>query len=253
MTDQELTVEAARGRAVGLASVLTVAMFSLSILMTWLAQKDAAGHNSAEYLASLHEHKLAFILAGLFLAVGTLLSGGVLVHIILGARARSEVVPKVALYVAIAGPVLVALIFPVYTLATVAAAKDFVDSPIHTVAAAKHQLDSGAVAFTTTLYRFAQLLLGIAWVMTGVYGMRNGLLTRLIGSVAIAIGVANAIVPPFAALLELFWIGAIAIMLLTDGPQTPPAWKLGRPVSWREVAETGASLDNPADFKKSDQ
>ena len=76
--------------------------------------------------------------------------------------------------------------------------------------------------------------------MAGVYGMRLGLLTRLVGAVAIAIGFASVIAPPLAALLQVFWISAFAIMLLGEGPQTPPAWKLGRPVSWREVAETGA-------------
>jgi hypothetical protein len=52
-------------------------------------------------------------------------------------------------------------------------------------------------------------------------------------------------------LLQVFWIGAMAIMLLGESAQTPPAWKLGRPVSWREVAATGASQhEDPKDFEK---
>jgi hypothetical protein len=81
--------------------------------------------------------------------------------------------------------------------------------------------------------------------------MRVGLLTRLVGSVAVAIGAASILAPPFAALLQVFWIGAMAIMLLGESAQTPPAWKLGRPVSWREVAATGASQhEDPKDFEK---
>lgn len=255
MTDEELMLEGARGRLVGRASVLTVAMFSGFIFTTWLALRDASGGTNQQKLEAIADHKLAFIFSSFFFSIASLLVATVLVHLILAARSRSSAVPKVALYVAIAGPVLAALVYPAYTLAQVSAANKFVDAPAQTAAVAKDLLDSDAIQFTTTLYLFAQLLVAIAWVMTGVYSMRLGLLTRLVGSVAIAIGLANLIAPPLAALLQVFWIGAVAIMLLGDGPQTPPAWKLGRPVTWREVAAAGASgvEENPSDFNKSDQ
>jgi hypothetical protein len=256
MTDEELTVEGARARLVGLASVLTVAMFSGFIFTAWLALRDSSGGTNEKKLEAIADHKLAFIFSSFFFSIASLLVAAVLVHLILAARSRSTVVPKLALYVSFAGPVLAALVYPAYTLAQVSAANKFLDSPEQTVKVATELLDSGAIQFTTTLYLFAQLLVAIAWVMTGMYSMRIGLLTRLVASVAIAIGLANLIAPPLAALLQVFWIGAVAIMLLGDGPQTPPAWKLGRPVSWREVAAAGAagpSVEDPAEFEKSDQ
>jgi hypothetical protein len=251
MTDHELALEKARGKMVGMLSVLTVAMFSGFILTSYFALKDAASGTNAEHLAAVYEHKVAYIMSGLFLAVGSVLVAGVLTHIILAARARTRVVPKLALFVSVGGPVLAAIVFPAYVLAQVSAASDFADAAQHTNAVATQLMDSGFLRFTTTAYLFAQLLVAIAWVMTGVFGMRVGLLTRLVGSVAVAIGAASILAPPFAALLQVFWIGAMAIMLLGESAQTPPAWKLGRPVSWREVAATGASQhEDPKDFEK---
>lgn len=257
MTDHELEVESARSRMVALASVLTVAMFSGFIFTTWLSLRDASGGNNQQKLETIVDNKLPFVLSSFFLAIASLLVAFVLVHLILAARSRSTVVPKLALYVSVVGPVLAAIIYPIYTLAQVSAANKFADAPAQTAKEATELLNSGALEFTTTAYMFAQLLVAIAWVMTGMYGMRLGLLTRLVGSVAIAIGLASIIAPPLAALLQIFWIGALAIMLIGDGPQTPPAWKLGRPVSWREVAETGAANADKAQLeefeKKSDQ
>jgi hypothetical protein len=256
MTDKELELEGARSRMVAIASVLTVAMFSGFIFTTWLSLRDASGGTSEKKLETILDHKLAFIFSSFFLAVASLLVAFVLVHLILAARARSSVVPKVALYSAIAGPVLAAIVYPIYTLAQVSAANKFADAPVQSAKVASDLLNSGSIELTTTVYMFAQLLVAIAWVMTGIYCMRLGLLTRLVGSVAIAIGLANVIAPPLAALLQVFWIGALAIMLIGDGPQTPPAWKLGRPVSWREVAATGAAnadKEQLKEFDKSDQ
>jgi hypothetical protein len=200
----------------------------------------------------VYEHKLPYILSGFFLAVGSLLVAGVLTHVILAARSRSRLVPKLALFLAIAGPVLVALIFPVYTLAQVSAANDFAAASQHTLQVAKDLSDSSAIKITGNVYYLGQLVLAVAWVMCGIYGMRIGLLTRLVGAVAIAIGIANVIAPPFAALLQVFWIGAFAIMLLGESQQIPPAWKLGRPVPWSEVHAMAqeAPQENPADFNK---
>lgn len=255
MTDEELQIESARSRMVGMASVLAVAMFSAFIFLTWLSMRDASGGTNAKKLTTIAENKLPFIASGFCFAVAAILVSAVLVHLILAARSRSTSVPKIALYMAIGGPVLSALIYPAYTLTQLSVANDFVDGTVQTAAMASDLLASGVNQVTTSAYLFAQLLVAIAWVMAGLWGMRLGLLTRLVGAVAIAIGFASVVVPPLAALLQVFWISAFAIMLLGEGPQTPPAWKLGRPVSWREVAANagGGGEEAPSDFKKSEQ
>jgi hypothetical protein len=253
MTDEELQLEKARGRSVGLGAVLAVVLYSGFILTTYITVKAANGGGQARQLAAIHAHKIVYIFSGFFFAVASLMVAGVLLHLLLAARSRSRLVPKLAIYAAVVGPVLVALIYPVYTLAQASAAKKFVEGAVHTDAVAKHLSSSGLVEASTTVFRFALLVMALAWVMAGVYSMRVGLLTRLVAAVAIAIGVANFVAPPLAALLQIFWLGAVAIMFLGESDQTPPAWKLGRPVPWSEVNAAQAAGEDPADFEKSQQ
>ena len=112
MTDEELQIESARSRLVGLASVLAVAMFSAFIFLTWLSMRDASGGTNAKKLATIAENKLPFIASGFCFAIAAVLVSAVLVHLILAARSRSTSVPKIALYLAIGGPVLSALDLP---------------------------------------------------------------------------------------------------------------------------------------------
>jgi hypothetical protein len=254
MTDEELVVEKARGRMVAAISVLGVTLYTAYFLTTLIAVRSVSGSGNVRLLTTIQEHKVAFILAGLFISIGVLLSGGVLTHILVSARSRSALVPKLAIYLAMAGPASYAIVYPIFTLALAAASKKFIDSPTHTVELADHLVQSGTVKFAATLEAFSRLLVAVAWVMTGIYGMRNGLLTRLIGLVAVAIGAIFLFAPAFSAFIQIFWIGAVAILLLGESEHVPPAWKLGRTVSWREVADGAhAPVENPSDFPKSDQ
>jgi hypothetical protein len=253
MSTDELRLEKERGRSVGLGAVLAVALYCGFILATWLTVRDQKGTSNAATLLQLHAHKLPLVLSGFFLSVASLLVAGVLVHLLLAARSRLTLVPKVSLYVAIGGPVLAALLYPLYVLLRASAAAKFYDANPRTAAYADHLSTTGALHWASYAFFVAQILVAIAWFMTGWYGMRVGLLTRLVGSVAIAIGIASAFAPPLAALLQIFWLGAVAIMFLGESEQTPPAWKLGRPVPWSEVNAAREAGEDITQFEKSDQ
>lgn len=254
MTDDELVVEKARGRMVGMVSVIAVTLYTAFYLTSYFALKDSEGTGNERLLSAAHDQKMLFILAGFFFAIGVLLSGGIISHLLLSARSRSALVPKVATYITLAGPAIYAIAYPIFTLAIIAAGKKFADSPQQTLAVANELTQSGSVKFGRSLEEFARLLVAIAWVMTGVYTMRVGLLTRLVGFVAVGIGALFLFAPTFSAFIQIFWIGAVAIQLLGDSAQTPPAWKLGRPVPWSEVAAMGRSIsEDPKDFNKSGQ
>ncbi len=248
MTDEALAAEEARGRTVGLVSVATVALFSAFILCSYFALKDAQTGNNAKYLTEISQNKGLYIASGFAFAVANLLIALVLTHVLFAARQRSERVPRFPLYVAIFGPLIVAVIYPAYTLANVVAAGDFVDAVNQTAEFARQQANTSAIELTRGIWLVGQGLLTFAWLTTGLFGMRVGLLTRMVGTFAMAIGIANFIAPPFAALLQVFWVGAMAIMLIGESAQVPPAWKLGRPVPWREVdamRAAAASEDTP--------
>lgn len=256
MSEAELAQESERSRSVGLISVITVAMFSAFVVCQFFALKDASGGGSVAYLKTIEENKLIYILAGFFFSVATLFVAVALTHVLFAARTRTTRVPKLPLYMAVAGPVLVALVYPVYTLGYVSAASDFAASAQGGVELAKDLSGSTLITVASGAWRLGQAMLVVAWVAMGIYAMRLGLLTRMMGAFAIAIGVATLIAPPLAALLQVFWIGALAIMLLGESAQIPPAWKLGRPVPWSEVdamRRRVADEDELASFNKSDQ
>ena len=64
MTDEELQVESARSRMVGLARCCAVAMFSAFIFLTWLSMREASGGNNAKKLETIADNKLPFIASG---------------------------------------------------------------------------------------------------------------------------------------------------------------------------------------------
>lgn len=249
MTDEELAAESARGRTVGLVAVVSVGLFTAFILTSYLTTRGLPRGNSgdyyAKYLAAIHERKLTYVLSSFCFSIATLLVGVVLSHLLFAVRQRAPKVPKFPLYMAVGGPVLVALIYPIYTIATVSAADEFVAGAVRTQAVAKDLATGSFIQITQNIWLVAQVMLTIAWVATGMFSMRTGLLTRMVGVFAIAIGAANFVAPPFAALLQIFGLGAIALLLLADSGNVPPAWKLGRPVPWAEVDALRAAGELP--------
>jgi hypothetical protein len=250
LSPEELLGEEARSRAVGLVSMLTVFCLSFSFFCLYMVQRDAAqSGGDVAALLLIDAQKGWYIASYFFLAIGSLLVGPVLMHILIAAKSRMPSVSKFALYAAVAGPVLVAIALPAFTLVQVGIAGDFAAGSVQTVEEAKRLLGSTAFEVTTGFYRVALLVFAIAWAVTGVYGMRTGLLTRLIGVVALAIGGANIFAPPLAAIVQVFWIGAVSIMLMSRGGNKPPAWVLGRSVPWSEVqanAELQRAEEQPA-------
>ncbi|MGB0872046.1 MAG: hypothetical protein ACPGYP_02800 [Solirubrobacterales bacterium] len=248
MTDEELVIENSRGRVVGVISVVTVAAMSAYFFCLWLVQKDrAAKPDQATDLVLISDNSGFFILAFFFLAVGSLLLAPVLLHLALAIRSRVPKAPRLIPILAVVGPVAVAIALPAFTFVQVSVANDFADGTIKTVAEATRLAQSDALDFTRYIYLVAQLVLAVAWAMVGVFSVRVGLLTKVVGYVAVAIGLASVIAAPLAAILSVFWIGAVSIMLLGRGSQRPPAWAFGRAVSWREIAEKGEEIRQEAD------
>lgn len=243
MTDAELASEDARGRVVALISVGIVACLSASFFFLWLVQKNAeGGSNLADRLLLLDEHAGSYIAAQFFLAVGILLTGGILLHLALAVSQRVPTTPKALLAVCIAGPALIAVVLPASTLLEIGIARDFADGANQTLKQAEELRSGIGFSIAQFGYLIGALLYAVAWMMVGIFSVRTGLLTRMVGYTAVAIGLANVIAPPLAGIVTVFWVGAVTIMLLSRGGQKPPAWILGRPVSWNEVAAKGEEI-----------
>jgi hypothetical protein len=77
-----------------------------------------------------------------------------------------------------------------------------------------------------------------AVVTTSIMAMRVGLLTRLLAYVGIGASVLLILQPPAAALLEIYWLGALAVLFAGRWPSgTPAAWRSGEAVPWPSNAE----------------
>lgn len=248
MTEAELASEDARGRLVALVSIGIVACLSASFFFLWLVQKDAeGGSNLADRLLLLDDHAGSFIAAQFFLAVGILLTGAILLHLALAVSQRVPTTPKALMAICIAGPALIAIVLPASTLLEIGIARDFAEGTNQTLKQAEELRSGTAYSIAQFGYLVGALLYAVAWMMVGIFSVRTGLLTRLVGYTAVAIGLANVIAPPLAGIVTVFWVGAVTIMLLSRGGQKPPAWILGRPVPWTEVAAKGEEIRSEAD------
>lgn len=239
MSDDELLAEEARGRLVGFISIVVVACLSAFFFFLWIVQKDAEGGSELDdRLRLINEHAGSFIASQFFLAVGVLFTGAILSHLALAVTSRVPTAPKMFPIICVAGPALIAVVLPIFTVLEVGIASDFVDGANQTVKQAEELRSSAGFAIAQGGYLVGSLIYAIAWMMVGILSIRAGLLTKIVGYVAVAIGLANVLAPlaGLAAVVTIFWVGAVTIMLLGRGAQKPPAWVLGRPVPWSEVA-----------------
>lgn len=248
MSDDELASEDARGRIVAFVSIGIVACMSASFFFLWLVQKNAErGSELNDRLLLLNEHAGSYIAAQFFLAVGILLTSAILLHLAMAISQRVPSTPRALTIACIAGPAAIAIVLPAFTLLEISVAKDFADGANQTLKQAEELRGGVAFSIVQFAYLFGTLFYAVAWMMVGIFSVRTGLLTRLVGYTAVAIGLANVIAPPLAGIVTVFWVGAVTIMLLSRGGQKPPAWVLGRPVPWSEVAAKGEEIRSEAD------
>ncbi len=77
-----------------------------------------------------------------------------------------------------------------------------------------------------------------AVVTTSIMAMRVGLLTRLLAYVGIGASVLLILQPTAVVLLEIYWLGALAVLFAGRWPSgTPAAWQSGEAVPWPSNAE----------------
>jgi len=82
---------------------------------------------------------------------------------------------------------------------------------------------------------------GIAFIYTGLWAMRTGLLTRFSGSAAMAIGILLALVIFVLAQIGVFgavvWMVFLGIFFARPAERRPPAWEAGEPIPWPKPGE----------------
>ncbi len=201
--------------------------------------------STPDFLLSLHDNATAFLASAVAEALGALALGVVLYYLFRATRYRTPSVPELFKWLAIAGPILLAASTIAYVIDTTSIADTFAtgDGAIRGDAGDERADDLlGDLSPITLALQFAgRLAVAFLYVMLGVRAMRAGLLSRFMGILGVIVGVLLVIQIIPQAIVQLFWLGAIAMLVLDRWPNgRGPAWETGEPDPWPTPASRAA-------------
>lgn len=198
----------------------------------------------------------SLMIVAVVLALGSAAMAGVLGYLFRATQARSSNLPRLALYGAIVGPVLLAVAELALQIGISVKAHDFVTGHDFSTHAAHEALQGGVILAAQVLRQAGVLLLAFSLVLISLNAMRVGLLTRFMGILGIIVG--GLFVIPLGSnlpIVQCFWLVAIGFLILDKWPGRagrPPAWAAGCAIPWptqqqvREAREAAAGGVDPA-------
>jgi hypothetical protein len=205
--------------------------------------RDAAGEKlvigaglRTSVLGFYDDKAVPLLLIAVVLAVGSAAMAGVLAYLFRATQARTRVLPRIALYGALVGPILAAVAQLVLQIGITIKASEFVDASDHSTAAAHDALSGGVVLAAQILQQASILLVAFTFVLISLNAMRVGLLTRFMGILGMLVGVLF-IIPLGSNLpvVQCFWLIAVGFLVLDRWPGAagrPPAWTTGIAQPW---------------------
>ena len=235
--DAQLEWERRNGRWAAAAAALSI-VFLIAGTAYRLAAVPAAD-NDRELLRLIDEQGSDFVISGVLQGLSLLFLAGVLVYLYRVIRHRRPEMHPVALVVGVLGPVLLASGSVLLQLDRIEAADEFFASGSRTEGRAEDQLREVSVASQVT-GGAGQLSTAIAFVLIGLNGLRSGVLSRFMGVLGVIIGglYVLPLVPGGQLILQVFWLGALALLFLDRWPGgRGPAWETGEPDPWPSTAE----------------
>jgi len=177
----------------------------------------------------LHDHAptvLGVGVAGLIGYVGLAWAVGFLA---VATTARNPALPRWAPLLPLIGGALMGLSVLTFQIARNQRFADFLNGP-RTVADAV-STQGGLITFAKVLGLLGSLTLAAGLVLVSLNAMRAGLLTRFYGVLGIITGAMLVLLP--LPIVQIFWLGAIAVLFLGAWPGgMPPAWGSGKAMPW---------------------
>jgi hypothetical protein len=213
------------------------------------------------FLQKVHAHGGGYVGAGVITSLGTLALAPVLVYLFHAIKARRPQIPRIALILAVAAPLVAGGAGVARQAVFVHAADQFVKQGTPALSAAereklgsitdpdkyskevdklgptgraKDKIQSGSVATVAYVGLIANLLLGTAFVLVSMNAMRAGLLSKFMGILGVIVGALTA-VPLLggAPVVQLFWLVAMGVLFLNRWPQgRGPAWEAVESIPW---------------------
>jgi hypothetical protein len=226
-----------------------IGAFAAAVLfvVSTLVRGDALVGDSStvEALRNFHENRGELLLAAVLKAVALAAFTLPLYYLFKAASARSESVRPGLVGVVIAGPLFLAALDVLFWLAVDPAATDFVTPgggagiPIGEYAQDLVE-DQGLLSVYQGVALAGPIGFTFAVVYTALWGMRVGLLTRFVGTMGIALGVAQILIP-FMLVALMLWIAWLGLTFIDRVPRgRPPAWAAGEAIPWPKPGEEPA-------------
>jgi hypothetical protein len=185
-------------------------------------------------------HSTASIIAGAMLALSMVGIGYVLWYLFAATRARRPELPAFARWLAVIGPVLMALSSIGVPLFRYLGCQAFLDGSDHTRDAVDQALGGTGVLVCAVIGLAGQLSLALSFVLIALNAMRVGLLTQFMGIIGVIVGALYVFQVGPAPILQAFWLIALIPLFLHRWPGnvgTPKAWLTGVAVPWPTAAE----------------
>jgi hypothetical protein len=279
---EQLSWEARTGRRVAPAAFLAPILLIGGSVYTTSRLGSIPNDATDTFLRHIHTHSAPFIGGAVVAGIGTLLLIAVFLFLYRAITARRPQIPKVVLYLAVAAPIAAMALGVVRQVEFVHVAGKFVAHPrpaAMTAATKAHLtqitnpqdylsavkklsprghaddlLKGGGVKLVAEIGLVANIALGIEFVLIGLNAMRAGLFSRFMGILGVFIGILT-VLPIFdVTILQLFWLGALGLLLLDRWPGggRGPAWSAVEAIPWptaqdrREAAEAGKPGGRPA-------
>lgn len=244
----------------GLCALAAVLLLVAAIVV---AGKVGGGSGESELLRNVDAHSTARIVASVLQGIGVGLLAAPLLYLFTAARARSERMRGQMVGVVVAAPLFLTVAAILTGVSSVHAASEFVSGEVpHLLAkgiglgsdraneAATDTLDGESLRPLAAGFALGgQLGFAVAMFYTALHAMRTGLLTRLWGSLGMALG-AVSFFPVFFQIAVL-WFVYLGLLILGRVPGgKPPAWQSGEAAPWPSPGEKAATELEPADSEE---
>jgi len=255
MSKDEIERESRNGRLAGIAGLLGVILYASSFAI-------APDFNSAERAEKLQTFDAAsgdFLLQTIVQALALILFAPVLVGFFRAVQARNETVRPGLIGLAMICTVLLAGSTVAAYVGYDAASDAFLATDAGVDVESNDDADDVYFEQTATqLYTglgFAgSFALVFVTIYTSLFAMRAGMMTRFVGTLAMALGAGTLL---FGLPMLLVFIVLISLLMARFWPGTlPPAWDAGEAIPWLRPGETAAStgpeedeLARPEDFE----
>jgi hypothetical protein len=186
-----------------------------------------------------HDKAVPLTIVSVVLALGALCIGGALFYLYRIVKYRRPQLQNVALFMAVFGPVALAVGQVVQQVLVSVNAADFVNNHPGDYFVARDVTSAGGIVAGAILREVGVLALGFALVLLSLNAMRVGLLTRFMGWLGIIVGV--LFVVPIGSPLPIvqgFWLLALGVLLAGRWPSgMPAAWSTGTAEPWPSQQE----------------